>query len=875
MKRPLVTGCALILLFSTATQATHPKTDPDSPIHCTVAGNDVNLSWNVVFVAPIEGWVVARDGVEIAKLPSGANSFSDQAAMDGEHTYEVSAINFDGSIIAIGQCVAVVGNFGLRCRTDELEVAIEWGPILIDVHIEAFVIRRDGEIVDIVPAETLAFSEGLPHPGVYRYTVRAVTSPGHDFVVGACTVRLRSPGFVCHVTPPTVTLDWSAAPIPEIALAFFLVERDGDFIATTLDTTFVDAPGPGTHTYAVHGIPVFAVPPGGDDALDAIDLSLGFLVGECKIVLPGDGVPPPQELTCIDLDLPPFLRDVDVGFVGEHDVLLVWQKPLEYDWVIIARNYDFVALIPGSQRYFLDRNVLPGNYTYRVFGVLGSSISPPASCEVALPRPPVPPPRNLRCTFIGALAGGDTADVHPGFVDLNWENGGDYERVVLLANGEELVQLPGNSTGYRDHNPRPGKNTYSVFGAVGLRRSRAAQCEVEVRIGPPPAPQELTCALVLPADLPEPVPLPVPEPFAAVAAQGEAPPRVPLPPGTLPETTVSLSWVNPVRYDSLLIYRNDLLVTTLAGDREQYFDHLPLSAQGRVHEYAVVGQLGKQDSPKASCRVRVPGSSPRDILSFSPRTFPLELSPDEAQVATDEALVPPGDGRVFCVASHSAPLQGWSFGVCSDPRFLQVAGATIEGTTVAALNDGQGPSFLVIDHFEEGVTLAAIVDEADPTDTLEAANADSLLSVHYEAGPDALPGGRYPVRYCDTLGAPPVAVIYVVEGLDVRPATLGGTVALPPDPSLFLLRADANGDEAVDMSDALFILNWLFLGGPEPGCLEQADVNASGDVNLADAVFELQWEFSGGPPPPPPFPECGPDPAALGCVDPACPQPVF
>jgi hypothetical protein len=75
------------------------------------------------------------------------------------------------------------------------------------------------------------------------------------------------------------------------------------------------------------------------------------------------------------------------------------------------------------------------------------------------------------------------------------------------------------------------------------------------------------------------------------------------------------------------------------------------------------------------------------------------------------------------------------------------------------------------------------------------------------------------------------------------------------------------------MTDAIFIFNWLFLGGRRPPCMEQADINASGDVNLADGIYELQWQFIGGPEPPPPFPGCGPHRVPLGCEQPTCPQP--
>jgi hypothetical protein len=85
------------------------------------------------------------------------------------------------------------------------------------------------------------------------------------------------------------------------------------------------------------------------------------------------------------------------------------------------------------------------------------------------------------------------------------------------------------------------------------------------------------------------------------------------------------------------------------------------------------------------------------------------------------------------------------------------------------------------------------------------------------------------------------------------------------------LRGDCNEDGTVDISDAVCILGWLFLGGSTPGCLAAANANGDDAVNISDPLWILQHLFSGGPPPPAPFPRCGPDPTADGleCAQPA------
>ncbi|MGQ9590666.1 MAG: dockerin type I repeat-containing protein [Planctomycetota bacterium] len=80
----------------------------------------------------------------------------------------------------------------------------------------------------------------------------------------------------------------------------------------------------------------------------------------------------------------------------------------------------------------------------------------------------------------------------------------------------------------------------------------------------------------------------------------------------------------------------------------------------------------------------------------------------------------------------------------------------------------------------------------------------------------------------------------------------------PPKPEF--RRGDPNDDGKMDIADAVFGLNWLFLGGPTPSCIDAADTNDDGEVNISDPISLLNFLFLGGPSPPPPMPDCGEDP---------------
>ncbi len=80
------------------------------------------------------------------------------------------------------------------------------------------------------------------------------------------------------------------------------------------------------------------------------------------------------------------------------------------------------------------------------------------------------------------------------------------------------------------------------------------------------------------------------------------------------------------------------------------------------------------------------------------------------------------------------------------------------------------------------------------------------------------------------------------------------------------IRADANSDKTVDISDAVTMLLYLFAGTDSHSCYDSLDANDDGTVNIADPVMTLGYLFAHQPSPPAPFPEPGLDPT----LDPLC-----
>jgi hypothetical protein len=57
---------------------------------------------------------------------------------------------------------------------------------------------------------------------------------------------------------------------------------------------------------------------------------------------------------------------------------------------------------------------------------------------------------------------------------------------------------------------------------------------------------------------------------------------------------------------------------------------------------------------------------------------------------------------------------------------------------------------------------------------------------------------------------------------------------------------DANSDGDVNVSDAVYIINYVFVGGDPPNPLAAGDVNCDGTCNVSDAVWIINYVFVGG-----------------------------
>jgi len=177
-------------------------------------------------------------------------------------------------------------------------------------------------------------------------------------------------------------------------------------------------------------------------------------------------------------------------------------------------------------------------------------------------------------------------------------------------------------------------------------------------------------------------------------------------------------------------------------------------------------------------------------------------------------------------------------------------------------NDVEPPQFA-------GATLAVAVSSTeiavfwDPAEDDRTSQEDILYHVFIATAPGAqdfsqptlaAPAGTDAARIRDLV--PGTRYYVVVRAQDAggnrddnRTEVTARTLDPPVTPAA--VRGDVDGDGKLGRSDAGFLLDYLFLGGPLPVCLPVADGNGDGIVTISDAVFLLERVLSGGAVPPP------------------------
>lgn len=561
-------------------------------------GPDVTLTWDPPAVGG-DGFLLFRDGELLAELPPGATSYLDPGLEPGDYLYEIFVFRGDDVGPPASVTVPVVRSVSdLEGCSEDLAVVVTW--TLEDTY-DSLELYRDGVLLDTLPGSAVQATDTLPAPSDSVYSIIGARGTGRSLPAEATVVYVAPPeGLFVILTDGTLHVGWSNP----VAYDEILVTVNGELRPVL----------PGSETrvsYPADGLGEASVTVRGRVANTECQNVSAAAVDSASVV---GG---PRDLTCESSGL---------------ESSLAWTPGGSYP-VTIERNGEVIHETAPDVNEYADTLPGPGTYTYRITGLVEGVPTLAAECTLEVPATV----EDLQCESTG------------GGVELSWTLVGPHEGVRIDRDGELLVELAAGAQTYLDATAPAGLHVYEVRLTSSTSSGLPATCEVQTLLPP-----EITsCAseagrVFLNISLPTPAPLifvfrdgeeitpagglevtgneielldepGLPgtycyEAIAVSAGGSESAPsepccsEIPAPPVQLSCTALDaatrLTWVLNRNYDAIEVFRDEVLVDTLAGNATLYDDpDAPLPAGD--YRYEIRGVVGDSVSESVACELTI------------------------------------------------------------------------------------------------------------------------------------------------------------------------------------------------------------------------------------------------------------------------------
>jgi len=244
-------------------------------------------------------------------------------------------------------------------------------------------------------------------------------------------------------------------------------------------------------------------------------------------------------------------------------------------------------------------------------------------------------------------------------------------------------------------------------------------------------------------------------------------------------------------------------------------------------------------------------------------------------VYTVSVLISNGDGSFAPATQYQVgtePLSVVSADVDGDGDNDLIVSAQSPDNVTILLNDGLGgfsntESYSI--GFVRGISVSVADYDGDGDNDLAVGNwrdylyGDPNISFGFNDGSGtfllgdslSLPGNQfYPVVISGDLDGDCDHDVAFVNQRDDSVSVMLNTTG-PYGCCMCPIRGNINYDpaDAIDISDLVYLVSYMFSGGSEPACMEEANLNGDGSAvpDISDLVYLVSYMFSGGPPPVP------------------------
>ena len=219
-----------------------------------------------------------------------------------------------------------------------------------------------------------------------------------------------------------------------------------------------------------------------------------------------------------------------------------------------------------------------------------------------------------------------------------------------------------------------------------------------------------------------------------------------------------------------------------------------------------------------------------------------------------------------------SPIQGFSYGVAHDTAVLEILSATGKGALNVIAPAAWTATKIAQDKL--GFIQSMVLTFEYPPIELPVRDNLKLAIAKYRVL--AVPVSDSKLRFTNGLrppGSPEFVIVFSIAGWAKYPKTVDNAVIGGSNPLSKFSRGDANGDGSISLADAIVSLQNVFLSQLVLfDCEDMLDANDDGVLDISDPVFLLNYLFRSGPPLPGPFKRCGQDGEsdALRCKQPNC-----
>jgi hypothetical protein len=209
-------------------------------------------------------------------------------------------------------------------------------------------------------------------------------------------------------------------------------------------------------------------------------------------------------------------------------------------------------------------------------------------------------------------------------------------------------------------------------------------------------------------------------------------------------------------------------------------------------------------------------------------------------------IVIPGFNGHYAVTLIPSVLSTWGSGINYSYSAYLTTSDTTYGTEVQAGGNVEGinASTVIVDFYLENTGILP--------DTFDLTVVDSL-------GWELSPTGLWIVlnpQQTDTLGIevtiPYYADLWTEDAVIASAVSRGNPLHSDSDTTRVVvnsLRGDTNGEGNIDVGDVVYLVNYLYKGGPAPPVIQSGDVNCDDSIDVGDVVSLVNYLYRDGPSP--------------------------